>query len=115
MFPGIPVKILLASGRQNVAGVMKAMKQQVDSFLLFKSFWEMQTIWVCISVFFPKIFLSPREIELGSKPHKENDHIFCFCFLESGSWTESGASDIPGEQGSCSVRSKKKSRGKELF
>lgn len=86
---------------------MKAMKQQVDSFLLFKSFWEMQTIWVCISVFFfPKIFLSPREIELGSKPYKENDHIFCFCFLESGSWVESGAFDIPGEQGSCSVRSK---------
>jgi len=52
VFPRIPVKILLASGRQKVSGVMKAIKQQVESFLLFKPFWEMQTIWVCISVFY---------------------------------------------------------------
>lgn len=34
VFPRIPVKILLASGRQKVSGVMKTVKQQVESFLL---------------------------------------------------------------------------------
>lgn len=105
VFPRIPFKILLASGRQKVAGVMTAMKQPIESSLLFKSFWEMQTIWGCISGFCPWNFLSPREAELGSKACKDNSQRFCFCFVESASWMEPGDCEVPGEQGSSSMRS----------
>lgn len=52
----------------------------------------MQIIWAYVSGLYLQNFLSPKEIDLGSKPCKENDHIFSFCFLESGSWVESGDS-----------------------